>query len=300
MSNIINKFAQFFTALGQTSINAGMTSAMIRSQNNMNRYGSIFGGCCGGRYYSQGNINQFGNFGFGNYGGFGGSCLGWSGQQWLAQMGLNMSAEQGLMDGIAIRQQAEAQAKARAAQQQGKASPLAKQKDWLAADKIDSNQDKTAGEKLDQNTTQILKDKKGGTTIVSGLTKDDKAGNTEKYKTQVSELAKSYGASMDTNGDGYVSLDEYIAKENYKGAQIAFNKIDINGDGKLDWKELGSMLSTIDKDSSGTKDGVITYSELDKWQQLMVDETDNTFDKEIRKSYNLFGIEKKDSTQKTD
>ena len=297
MSNIINKFAQFFTSLSQTSLSAGMTSAMIRSQNNMSRNGSIFGGCCGGRYYSQGNMfNQFGNFGYGNYGGFGNSCLGWSGQQWLAQLGLNMSAEQGWIDGTAIREAAEAQAKARAAQQGKAGTPLAKQKDWLAADKIDSNQDKTAGEKLDQNTSQILNDKKGSTTIVSGLTANDANGNLEKYKTQVSELAKSYGASMDTNGDGYVSLDEYMAKEK----QIAFNKIDINGDGKLDWKELGAMLSTIDKDSSGNKDGVITYSEISTWQQKMVDAQDNTFDKEIRKSYNLFGIKQKDSTQKTD
>lgn len=295
-----SNFSKLFSSIGESAMKAGITSAAIRSMNNQN---SIFGGGCNNRNwnYAQGNMNSFGGCcGFGNFTGYS-QC---GNIDYFAQLGINMSAEQGYLDGLAIRQQAEAQAKAqaqaKATQQQGQTPHLGKKTSYQAADRISSNQDKTAGEKLDQNTTQILNDKKGSTTIVSGLTANDADGNLEKYKKQISELAKSYGASMDTNGDGYVTLDEFIAKEKGEKAKIAFQKMDINGDGKLDWKELAATLSTIDQDTSGKKDGVISYSELKNWGDKMTNTQDSTFDTEVRKSYELFGINKKNSTQKTD
>lgn len=290
-----NNFSKFFTAFGQTAMNAGMTSAAIRE---MNQQSSIFGGCCGG-YWGGGYYNQPNLFGgccnssmMYNPLGIGfntGNCC----SDYYAQMGINLAAQQGYMDGLTIRQLGAAAKAQAAAQQQATAKSLPKT-NWEAADKIASDQDKTAGQKLDTDSTKILKDEKGSITIAKGLTGENTESET-KYKEQVSELAKSYGASMDTDGDGYVSLEEYKKAENNEGAETAFNKIDMNGDGKLDWKELAATLRTLDIDS-GKRDGQISYKELDKWQQLMVNGSDTTFDTAVRKSYqNLFNPEKKDS-----
>lgn len=291
-----NNLSKFFTAFGQTAMNAGMTSAAIRE---MNQQSSIFGGCCGG-YWGGGYYNQPNLFGgccnssmMYNPLGIGNCNTGNYFFNYNAQAGINLAAQQGYMDGLAIRQ-LDAAAKARAAAQQQATAKSLPKTNWKAADKIASDQDKTAGQKLETDSTKILENKKGSITIATGLTGQNDESET-KYKEQVSELAKSYGASMDTDGDGYVSLEEYKKSENHKNAEVAFNKIDMNGDGKLDWKELAATLRTLDIDSD-KRDGQISYKELDKWQQLMVDDSNTTFDSAVRKSYqNLFNPEKKDS-----
>ena len=48
-------------------------------------------------------------------------------------------------------------------------------------------------------------------------------------------------------------------------AQIAFNRIDQNGDGKLDYKELGAVFATLDRDSEDKQDGVITSEEFEQY-----------------------------------
>ena len=291
-----NNLSKLFSGIGQTALNAGMTSAMIRQ---MNRQQSIWGGCCGGNFYGQPNIfggcccnsMMYDPLGIANYSG----CNDWL-SNYNAQMGIQMAQQKGYADGVALRAQIAA-AKTNATSQQSGTTPLPKT-NWQAADAISSDQDKTAGQKLDQATSQILKNEKGSVTIAKGI--DGKDGEA-KYQEQISELGKSYGASMDTNGDGYVTLDEYKAAENHQGAETAFNKIDMNGDGKLDWKELAATLRTIDISPSkkpntpDTRDGKISYEELNKWQQTMVNPDSTTFDTAVRTSYqNLFNPKKKD------
>ena len=137
-----NNLSKFFTAFGQTAMNAGMTSAAIRE---MNQQSSIFGGCCGGYwgggYYNQPNL-------------FGGCCnssmmynplgIGFNTRNccsdYYAQMGINLAAQQGYMDGLAIRQ-LDAAAKAQAAAQQQATAKSLPKTNWKAADKIASDQD---------------------------------------------------------------------------------------------------------------------------------------------------------------
>lgn len=301
-TNIQNyNFSKFFTAFGQTAMNAGMTSAAIQG---MNQRSSIFGGCCGGGYLSGGYYNQPNLFGgccnssmMYNPLGIGNCNNGNFFFNYNAQAGIDLAGQQGYLDGLAIRQQAaiaQAQAQA-AAQQQASAKSLPKT-NWQAADAISSDQNTEAGRELDRKTTEILKNRSGEATIVTDLTGDN-ADSNAKYKDQISELGKSYGASMDQNRDGYVTLDEYKAAENHRGAETAFKKMDMNGDGKLDWKELAATLRTLDIDTSNesSRDGKISYDELNRWQQLMVDGSNTTFDTAVRRSYlNLFKPDQKD------
>ena len=286
-----NNLSKLFSGIGQTALNAGMTSAMIRQ---MNRQQSIFRGCCGGNFYGQqtifggccNNSMMYDPLGIANYSG----CNDWF-SNYNAQMGIEMAGQKGYADGVALRAQIEA-AKTNATSQQSGTTPLPKT-NWQVADAISSNQDKTAGQKLDQATSQILKDKKGSVTIAKGIDGED---GEAKYQEQISELGKSYGASMDTNGDGYVSLEEYKAAENnHENAETAFKKMDMNGDGKLDWKELAATLRTLDINTSKKRDGKISYDDLNRWQQSMQAPNSNTFDTAVRKSYqNLFNPDKKD------
>lgn len=291
-TNIRNyNLSKLFSGIGQTALNAGMTSAVIRQ---MNRQQSIWGGCCGGNFYGQQNIfggcccnsMMYDPLGIANYSG----CNDWF-SNYNAQMGIEMAGQKGYADGVALRAQIEA-AKTNATSQQSGTTPLPKT-NWQAADAISSDQDKTAGQKLDQATSQILKEKKGSVTIAKGIDGEDREA---KYQEQISELGKSYGASMDTNGDGYVSLEEYKAAENnHENAETAFKKMDMNGDGKLDWKELAATLRTLDINTSKKRDGKISYDDLNRWQQSMQAPNSNTFDTAVRKSYqNLFNPDKKD------
>lgn len=286
-----NNLSKLFSGIGQTALNAGMTSAMIRQ---MNRQQSIWGSCCGGNFYGQQNIfggcccnsMMYDPLGIANYSG----CNDWF-SNYNAQMGIQMAQQKGYADGVALRAQIAA-AKTNATSQQSGTTPLPKT-NWQAADAISSDQDKTAGQKLEQATSQILKDKKGSVTIAKGIDGED---GEAKYQEQISELGKSYGASMDTNGDGYVSLEEYKAAENnHENAETAFKKMDMNGDGKLDWKELAATLRTLDINTSKKRDGKISYDDLNRWQQSMQAPNSNTFDTAVRKSYqNLFNPDKKD------
>lgn len=293
-----SNFSKLFASFGETAFKAGMTSAAMRA---MNQQQSIFGGCHSGRFYGQQNIfgggccnNPMNSMMYNPLGigyNYGSDCF----SEYNAQMGIQMAQQQGYADGLAIKAQLQAQnANSSSNTTNTTGSSSLPKTNWKAADAIAKDQDKTAGQKLNQATTQILKDQKGSVIIAKGIGGAD--GET-KYKEQVSELGKSYGASMDTDGDGYVSLEEYKAAENNQAdAETAFKKMDMNGDGKLDWKELAATLRTLDINSSNKRDGQISYDDLNRWQQSMQAPNSNTFDTAVRKSYqNLFNPDKKDS-----
>ena len=76
-------------------------------------------------------------------------------------------------------------------------------------------------------------------------------------------------------------------------AQTAFDKIDINGDGYADWKELAATVTTFETETETDNkplDATITSNEFKKWSALMSQQGANEFDTTIRKSYTqLFG-----------
>ena len=73
------------------------------------------------------------------------------------------------------------------------------------------------------------------------------------------------------------------------------NKIDQNGDGYADWKELAAVMATLDTDTSQQKDkdGTIKSSDYAKWSALMSQNNTNEFDYKVRASYTqLFSKDK--------
>ena len=76
-------------------------------------------------------------------------------------------------------------------------------------------------------------------------------------------------------------------------AQIAFNRIDQNGDGKLDYKELGAVFATLDSDNK-ERDGVITSEEFEKNSEGLHESSNTNFEKLLRKNYNDLYNQKSD------
>ena len=176
---------------------------------------------------------------------------------------------------------------------------------------IDKNQDTTQGaaynkasyEMTDENG-EVVKDK----SFTISQAKDG-----EEYTKDLSNLSKSYLADIDKsvgNGDGEISVDEYINYEMksqnlananaeqksdaMKLGQIAFSKLDQNGDNKLDWKEMAAGFATFDSDSTGKSkkdlDGKITSEDFATWSEYLVNQNSNVFDTTVRKNYTqLFG-----------
>ena len=77
-------------------------------------------------------------------------------------------------------------------------------------------------------------------------------------------------------------------------AQIAFNRIDQNGDGKLDYKELGAVFATLDRDSEDKQDGVITSEEFEKNSEGLHEPNNTNFEKLLRENYNNLYNQKSD------
>ena len=144
--------------------------------------------------------------------------------------------------------------------------------------------------------------------ILKGGVQGTEKADGDKYRTAVSELGKSYLANMDKisgNGDGKVTLEEFTKhqmaelgenatdeqKANAKQrAQFAFSKIDQNGDGYADWKELAATFATYDQDSEGKMDGIITSEEYSKINTDIRQKAGIEFNKGLRTNYQtLFG-----------
>ena len=175
-----------------------------------------------------------------------------------------------------------------------------------AADKVADGQDTSLAKAFEQN----VKDKKD-TQFVSSDWKDMPEGveKNDIHMDSSDEFGKSYIMHMDKtagNSDGEITLDEFKgyniktdldanATDNQKKAantssEIIFKKLDQNGDGKLDWKEMSSMFTVYDSLSDGKYDGVITSKELETGNKLMLDANNLAIDKKLRSAYNdLYG-----------
>ncbi len=174
------------------------------------------------------------------------------------------------------------------------------------ADKVDSEQNTKLAEVFEQN----IKDKKD-TRFVASDWKDlpegaEKNGMHMEYS---DNFGKSYIMHMDKtagNSDGEITLEEFKAYniktdigENAsddmkalanKSSEVIFNKLDQNGDGKIDWKEMSSMFTVYDSLTDGKYDGVITNEELEKGNSMLLKGNDTTIDEKLRSAYDdLYG-----------
>lgn len=184
---------------------------------------------------------------------------------------------------------------------------------------IDSNQEIQTGQDFNSATNAMI-DKNGNAienksySILDGYTDpDDKSKCADEYKSAVSNIGKSYAALIDSRGnkDQKVTADEFVdfemskfdsnASSEYKEiakqmAKTAFDKIDQNGDGYADWKELASTVATFDTDietNSASKDAEITSEQYKNWSELLSEQKQNAFDFTVRNSYKqLFGDDK--------
>ena len=294
-----NNWVNCIKALGATATTVGFTGAMIRdmSKGGSCCRGSIFDGL-GGRFCYNGYGNNFLTGAFGcspmffmnNFGASGWDTFGTS--QYSGQMAY-MAGAQAFNDQYmqAVLNGANQYSAANTVIPGSNTDALAdmvsetfKVKNEYAGD-IAKDQDTTLGTALDEamNTAD-------GSYKFAGITKDN-------YKEVLSNAGKSFGAVLDTNDDGYVSEDEFITSElndlpdadktsATNSAKIAFDKIDINGDKKLDWKELAANFAAFDYCGSDKLDGNITNEQFKNMSRYLQTSGQNYFDNTIRQTYN--------------
>lgn len=281
--------AKITKAVGTTAFTVGYTGMAIREMNKPSCNNSIFGGGFGcGCNNGFGNWMQYDPMGF----------TGWMGQQdcstnpYLTNMGLMsayQSGQQMMMQMMAQSPQSNYSQYYQQFQQfqqqfgnQGSLSfaPKRSNKD---ADAVGSDTDKKAGEDYHEATNKLIKSDGKQNTEASDVKIADNSSQ-EAYTNSISELSKSYLASMDKDGDGYVSEKEYvehatedIVDENDKKkqeaiAKVVFQKFDLNQGGKIDWKELAAGLTTLDGGGVANKkqklDGKITAQEMSDAQTI--------------------------------
>ena len=308
-ANIGNAFQKLGSGLMQTAT----TSYVLRNSTN----------CCGGSIFGLGGGCFGGGMGFGMPSMFNpmSNPLGigvFSPTNMLNTMNTQYGNAMAYQWGFQLAQQAKMNSLA-AAQQQNlmQSQQLTQQKtDNEYAGDIDKNQDTTKGQEFNKGTHELVDEK--GKAISDKSYTISAPEDADGYKSDLSELGKSYLADIDKsvgNGDGEITADEYINYEMKNSlpskadadrkklamfeTQIAFNKLDQNGDNKLDWKEMAAAMATFDSDSSGKAekdlDGKITSKDYEFWSQSMVDQSSNIFDTAVRKNYNqLFGKEKEE------
>ncbi len=276
------KIGNMSSKLGQGFMQLGVTSIALKAANNQ----SIFGmrGCCfngmSAMYSDPMGISWMPNqqFGYGVNNQYGNAMAYQWGASLMAQAQANSPVSAYPFTGATQQQQTQ----------------ISKTNAGYAGD-IDKNQSTEKGEKFDK-ATQDGKDVK----ISNNKSKED-------YVNDISDLGKSYGALMDSNNDGKISLDEFTNKEmkslssdasaSQKAqakqmAQNAFFKLDQNGDNVVDWKELSAGIATFDTSIDGKEqlDGKLDTNDYSKWSELMTSSQTNEFDKMVQKNYkHLFG-----------
>ena len=171
------------------------------------------------------------------------------------------------------------------------------------AGKVDTNQDTTQGQAFADFTKNIVNEEDK---IVDGSIKlFDKTDKPEDYKTNLSKAGKSYAALIDQNGnkDGYVTKEEYVAfktkgitdpeklKNTKALAENEFDRINLNGNQYLDWKELTTMRAAMDSQDGKGTDGTITAHEFAQWHSQITDVDDKYQTRSQNIFKNLFGNE---------
>ncbi len=161
-----------------------------------------------------------------------------------------------------------------------------------------------AGEQLEKN----MQEGKGTRFVSAEWSSKSEADKNAEYKTSTINLAKSYITHMDKSGnqDNEITREEFAnyniktdlpenatetEKTNAKlTSDVAFQKIDLNGDGKIDWKEMSAVLAAYDSASNGTADGIITREEMENTVDKLTDYTNTSLKQTIQTQYNrLFG-----------
>lgn len=253
---------------GATAFGVGAIGAMAHEMKN----GSIFGGCCHGGYgmnpfcMSMG-MTPYGMMGAGNmfdsmgmlnnYSMMGTNpCLTSAGQQWAFEWGRNLAMQQSMnpsLNGNFNMYNTEL-----TDEQLEKIAPT-RDNERVPAN---PNADKKLGEKFDEGTTSLLKDKDAEAVKLSEtkFTNDNKTD----YLANLEKLAESCIANI--GSDGVIEEDDYIRHEIDKYEElhpdvditeqirtrlenqikVAFAKLDLNRDGKIDKREMTSALATFD------------------------------------------------------
>ncbi len=312
----LNNLGDTLLKIGKSTLQTGTFYAAAKTLNSpCNRGVSIFG--CGtfGSCMPMGGM--MGGYSFG-YAGMGGMGLG--GYTYGANMALmnpyaQMTIGQSYGQGYALGEQLKAQGGGmftmpgfqtpalqmmQQQQQQQQIEPTKNE----AAEKFTSHNTEL-GEQFEEHT------KTGATTQFVMSDWEGKAAGEEKdkeYTQYASNFAKSYIANMDKkagNEDNEITEEEFTKfnmasdldenateaeKTEYKTlSKTAFKKIDQNGDGKIDWKEMAATLSVYDS-MSGSRDGKITNEELAAAGTGLMDGTSTTMDQKLRTEYTrLFG-----------
>lgn len=315
------------TAAGMTAFTVGFTGAMIHDMNNRRGCcggGSIWAGMLGtGCNYPIGMNLLGGNlFGMGNMTGmfnpmsYMGTGMGMTGMP-MTGMNMGMMGLTGGMDPYAYgrmymeqlnAQNPGTQATGNSNSATGGIAGLKKQNNEYAG-KWDADQSTVNGKTFDEGTAKMV-DKDGAPVDGKKIILSDNE-NKEEYKKDLSGIAKSFAAYMEKNSSGTVdqelTMEEYInyelsrlpsnateeEKQNIRnGAKIAFSRMDLNQDGKADWKEIAAAMATIDTDSEGKQDGQFNSTDYVNWSKAMIDPKTSTFSDTLTKNYkNLFGGE---------
>lgn len=312
--------AKWTQVAGQTTFAIGATGALIHGMNNScNCQNSIFCGgfnmfgCGGGNWFSPTNpyVNPMG-VGLPNYQ----NQMDMLNVQYGNQLAYNWGWQKGMEARLAAQQQQLAQL------QQQSPQFLPKTNNKYAGD-ISKDQSTELGKSYDEKVKEMVDEKgkavsgksfdivKGGIKNIGEKGSEERKEALKQYKEAVTELGKSYLAEMDgTSGDGngQVTQEEFVEhslrdlsseatsdkKQTAKlQAQIAFNRIDQNGDGKLDYKELGAVFATLDSDNK-ERDGVITSEEFEKNSEGLHEPSNTNFEKLLRKNYNDLYKQKSD------
>lgn len=263
----MQRLSQTLTKMGSGLTQTAMTGIALKSMTNCCGP-SIFpmgrGGCCGGGM----------GYGFGVTSQMMADPMGFS---WLPNPACNFAQNNAYGNmmayqyGLNLAAQSNAQIAANRALY-GQQQQLQKTNTKYAGD-LDENQETKTGKAFDNATDKMAEN-------------DNSSGNKDK-KVTVEEFVKHEMSKLNSD-----ATDEKKA-EAKAIAQTAFDKIDINGDGYADWKELAATVATFDTDNETNNkplDATITSGEYKKWSTLMAQQGTNEFDTTIRKTYTqLFG-----------
>lgn len=298
-----SNFGNSLSKLGAGLIQTGMTSYALRTASNpCNTSIFGFGGCGMGcnMVFGMGGMMSANPMGIGLFGA----------NNAYNAMNTQYSNALGYQWGLSLAQQAKNNNLAMPNFSTINSNNIKKTNNEYAGD-IDKDQDTTQGKAFNKATSEMIDEDGKAVKDKSFTISQSKDG--EEYIKDVSNLSKSYLADIDKsvgNGDGEISVDEYINYEMksqnlananaeqksdaMKLGQIAFSKLDQNGDNKLDWKEMAAAFATFDTDtaniSKDKRDGKITSEDHEKWSLYLENQNSNVFDTTVRKNYTqLFG-----------